>query len=132
MFVSKIFGEPASVRKLTRVRLEKGTRTVVTWAACTALEMDTVERECCVRGYHIYSHIWEASVGEVLDCRCEPDNANDRYAKAVVKRDTIVVYLPRKLSRILLLFARRGGVYSKHAEIRTSLLTPSYVAHGLK
>ena len=47
-----------------------------------ALVMDTLERECCVRGlgYHIYVHIWEAAVGEVLDGRREPDNANDRYA----------------------------------------------------
>ena len=55
-------------------------------------------------------HIWEAAVGEVLDCRREPDNANDRYAMAVVKRDMIVGHLLRKLSCILLLFARRGGV----------------------
>ena len=77
---------------------------------CTVLVMDTLERECCVRGYHVYAHIWEAAVGEVLDCRREPENANDRYAMAVVKSDTIVGHLPRKLSRILSLFARRGGV----------------------
>ena len=51
--------------------------------------MDTLERECCVLDYHIYAHIWKAAVGEVLDCRREPDNANDRYAMAVVKSDTI-------------------------------------------
>ena len=71
--------------------LKKVTRTVVTWTARTALVMDTLERECCVRGYHIYAHIaiWEAAVGEVLDSRCKPDNGNDRYAMAVVKSDTI-------------------------------------------
>ena len=67
--------------------LKKITGTVVTWTARTALVMDTLERECCVRGYHIYAHI--AAVGEVLDCLCKPDNANDRYAMAVVKSDTI-------------------------------------------
>ena len=66
--------------------LSKVTRTVVTWTACTALVMDTLERECCIRGYHIYAHI--AAVGEVLDCCREPDN-NDRYAMTVVKSDTI-------------------------------------------
>ena len=55
-------------------------------------------------------HIWEAAVGEVLDCHREPDNANDCYAMAVVKSDTIVGHLSRKLSHILSLFARRGGV----------------------
>ena len=42
--------------------------------------MNTLERECCVLGYHIYAHIWEAAVGEVLDCRLEPDNAIDVYS----------------------------------------------------
>ena len=69
--------------------LKKVTRTVVTWTVCTALVMDTLERECCVRGYHIYAHIWETAVGEGLDCHREPDNANDRYATAAVKSDTI-------------------------------------------
>ena len=77
---------------------------------CTILVVDALERECCVRGYYVYVHIWEAGVGEVLDCRHEPENANDRYAMAVVKSDTIVGHLPRKGSRILSLFARRGGV----------------------
>ena len=82
--------------------LKNITRTVVTLTACTALVMDTLERDCCVRGHHTYAHIWEAAVGEVLlmDCRHEPDNANDRYAMAVVKSDTIVGHLPRKLSRV--------------------------------
>ena len=55
-------------------------------------------------------HKWEASVGEVLDCCRELNNANDHYAMAVVKSDMIGGYLPRKLSHILLLFARRGDV----------------------
>ena len=67
--------------------LKKVTPTVVTWTARTALVMDTLERECNVCGYHIYADIL-AAVGEVLVCRCKLDSANDRYALAVVKRDT--------------------------------------------
>ena len=78
----------------------------------TALVMDTLEWECCICGYHIYEHKWEAAVGELLDCHREPDHANSCYAMAVVKSETIVGNLPKKLSRILSLFARRGGVYS--------------------
>ena len=37
-------------------------------------------RECCVRGYHVYQRIWDAAIGEVLDCDREPDNAVDHYA----------------------------------------------------
>ena len=43
-------------------------------------------------------HIWGAAVGEMLDCRRESDNANDRYAMAVVKSDMIVGHWPRKLT----------------------------------
>ena len=86
--------------------------------------MDTLERERCIRGYHIYVHIWETAVGEVLDCRRKPDNANDSYAMAVVKSDMIVGHLPRKLSHILSLFARRGGV------IRCFSLIDALLFHG--
>ena len=32
------------------------------------------------RGYHVYQRIWDAAIGEVLDCDREPDNAVDHYA----------------------------------------------------
>ena len=35
------------------------------------------ETECCVRGYHVYQRIWDAAIGEVLDCDREPV---DHYA----------------------------------------------------
>ena len=69
-----------------------------------------MEKECCVRGYHVYSDIWEAVIGEELDCRWDPSNAIDRYAVAVVKSGTVVGHLPKKLSRICSSFIRRGGV----------------------
>ena len=43
----------------------------------------------CVRGYHIYCDIWEAAVGEALDCKREPTNQRDCYA-VVVKKDGII------------------------------------------
>ena len=44
----------------------------------------SMERECYVRGYHVYIDVWDAAIGEELDCQREPSNANDRYAVAVV------------------------------------------------
>ena len=64
------------------------------------MAVDTLERECCVRGYHVYEEIWEAAIGEQLDCCSEPDNPNDRYAMAVMKNETVVGHLPRRLSHI--------------------------------
>ena len=30
--------------------------------------MATLEMETCVRGFHVYKAIWEAAVGEELEC----------------------------------------------------------------
>ena len=72
-------------------------------------KMETYERACCVRGYHVYRHIWSAAVGEVLSCEREPTNSRDRYAVAVKKDEVAIGHLPRKVSRICSLFLRRGG-----------------------
>ena len=71
--------------------------------------MEECERVCCVRGYHIYKHIWEAVVGETVECQREPCNMKDRYAVAVIKDGVIIGHLPRKVSRVCSLFLRRGG-----------------------
>ena len=44
--------------------------------------METIEKECCVRGYHVYKTIWDASRGEEAACHREPSNGVDRYAVA--------------------------------------------------
>ena len=72
--------------------------------------MESFEKECSIRGYHVYKEIWEAAIGEELDCRREPSNAIDRYAVAVMKSGTVVGHLPKKLSCIYSLFIRRGCV----------------------
>ena len=70
----------------------------------------SIERECCVRGYHVYKNIWDASIGEELACQREPSNGVDRYAVVVIKDDAVVGHLPKKMARIYSLFLRRGGV----------------------
>ena len=67
------------------------------------------ELPCCVRGYHVYKAIWTAIDGEELVCRREPTNGGDRYAVAVLKGETIIGHLPRKMSKLFSLFLRRGG-----------------------
>ena len=63
----------------------------------------------CIRGYHIYKDIWIPVIGEELKCIREPANMVDRYAVAVMKDETIIGHLPRKISRIASLFICRGG-----------------------
>lgn len=65
--------------------------------------------QCCVRGYHIYKAIWTAAIGEELPCIRETSNVTDRYSVAVTKDDVIVGHLPKKYSKIFLLFIRRSG-----------------------
>ena len=71
--------------------------------------METFELESCVRGQHIYQELWEAVIGEELQCQRERDNPTDIYAVAVRKGRTVVGHLPRRLSRLCALFIRRGG-----------------------
>ena len=72
-------------------------------------KMGEYERDCCVRGYHVYQEVWEAAVDEVLACERQPRNAADRYAVSV-KDGTIIGHLPRKMSHVCSLFLRRGGM----------------------
>ena len=76
-----------------------------TWAKSLHihLAMATLEMETCVRGFHVYKTIWEAAVGEELECGGERGNRVDRYAVAlvvVVKDEAVVGHVPRKISRM--------------------------------
>ena len=48
-------------------------------------------------------------LGEILDCKREPEITKDRYAVAALKSNRIVGHLPRKVSKVCSLFLRRGG-----------------------
>ena len=71
--------------------------------------MVSLEKQLCIRGYHIYSHIWTAVVGEELNCQRETTSPSDRYAVAVVRSGQVIGHLPLKVSRACSLFIRRGG-----------------------
>ena len=65
--------------------------------------------ESCARGYHIYKDIWDATIGEELQCTRESNNSNDCYAVAVRKNDAVVGHVPRKISRVCALFLEHNG-----------------------
>ncbi len=50
---------------------------------------------CCIRGYHIYMEIWEATLGEGLHCEPQANNTRDQYAVAVC-RLAVVGHIPKK------------------------------------
>ena len=39
----------------------------------------------CIRGYHVYQHIWTPYVDEMLTCHRETGNIEDPHAVAVIK-----------------------------------------------
>ena len=66
-------------------------------------------------------------IGEDLSCEREPLNLVDRYAIVVLKDDTIVGHIPKKISRICVLFIVRGGTI-----VCTPMGGRRYIFHALK
>ena len=64
------------------------------------------ETPSCICGCHIYKNVWVSVVGEVLECERQQQSDKDRYAVAVKKDQMIIGHLPRKISRVCLLFLR--------------------------
>ena len=53
-----------------------------------------------VRGYHVYKDIWDAVVGEEFPCKHEDGNRANLFAVAVVRGDTVIGHVPRKILSI--------------------------------
>ena len=72
----------------------------------------TYSIETSIRGFHVYWSVWNVTLGEVLYCERELNNAMDAFAVAVKRQDfsgTTVGHIPRELSRVAWQFLRRGG-----------------------
>ncbi len=74
--------------------------------------MEEKNKEMCIRGCHVYKDIWDAVIGETLQCEREKKNEKDRYAVAVKRGEEVVGHLPKKFSRVYSLFLKRGGTIS--------------------
>ena len=72
---------------------------------CIAMDSTTIES--CVRGHHIYKAIWDPFEGEELVCHKEESNLRDLYAVAVMKGDSIVGHVLRKISASCTLFLEK-------------------------
>ena len=57
-----------------------------------------------VRGYHSYQSVWEAVVGEELACDRERANSEDPFVVAVMKDETIIGHVPRRISAVCVMF----------------------------
>ena len=63
-----------------------------------------------MRGYHVYSDIWEASVGKELPCQHKHENGADAFSVTIKRSGVIVGHIPRNISLVCSLFLRRNGV----------------------
>lgn len=70
---------------------------------------ESFEVESMVRGYHCYSTIWNAVIGEELPCKLELSNPEDRFAVAVCQCEITVGHMPRRISLICSSFLWRKG-----------------------
>ena len=62
------------------------------------LKMKELGVASIVRGYHIYKEIWTPFLMEHLECKWEEGNDKDRYAIAVLRQDTVVGHIARRIS----------------------------------
>jgi len=66
--------------------------------------------QASVCGYHAYFVGAMVYIGEVMDCKMEPENDRDRYAVAVRNKDEKTVgHVPVELSKIFHKFLSRHG-----------------------
>ena len=74
----------------------------------------TVILDSCVRGYHVYKYMWNATPGETLTCIRERKKKETMcwQCLAVQSDGNIVGHITysRQISCICMLFIRRGGV----------------------
>ncbi len=87
----------------------KGGVSVITMASqvVTATELQVLEIDSYIRGYHAYTDVWVPMVGESLLVKPEPANAKDKKAVAILKETTIVGHVPQNLAPRLFQFLRR-------------------------
>ena len=69
----------------------------------------TFSVESMVRGYHVYKDVRAVLVGEQLLCRRETTNLADRFAVAIMKGETVVGHILRKIFNVCSIFIRKGG-----------------------
>ena len=67
-------------------------------------------KNSAVRGFHVYKDIWKPQVSEVLDCKREFNNPEDKFAVGVTKDDTTVGHVPREFSKVTWNFIKHGGI----------------------
>ena len=76
-------------------------------ALSTSGDMQTLEIQSFVRGYHAYMDRWTPVIGQTLLLKREPTNTKDKHAVAVYEEDSVVGHTPYNLAPYLSRFLAR-------------------------
>ena len=88
---------------------------MATTVPCAVETQTTYSFESVIRGHHVFKSIWSPFVGETLAVKQEKGNRHDRFAVAVIRRQsrpavtTIVGRIPREFSQYFWTFLEDGG-----------------------
>ena len=70
-------------------------------------DITSLEVQSYIRGYHTHQDIWDPRIREVLLLQREPNNPEDKFAVAIIRRGNIVGHLPFNLASVVSAFLRR-------------------------
>ena len=70
-------------------------------------EVQILEIQSYIRGYHAYIEVWTPAIGEILLVKSEPTNCQDSKAVAILKENVTVGYVPQNIAPRLFHFLRR-------------------------
>ena len=68
--------------------------------------------DSCVSGFHVYQDVWTPIIVEVLACRRETTNIEERYAIAVNKMEEVVRHVPCKMLFLCAAFILLDHIYN--------------------
>ena len=68
--------------------------------------------DSCVHGFHVYQDVWTPIIVEVLACRREMTNIENRYAITVNNTEEVVGHVPRNISSLYAAFILLDHVYN--------------------
>ena len=70
-------------------------------------EVQILEIQSYIRGYHAYMEVWTPTIGEILLVKSEPTNCQDSKAVAILKENVTVGHVPQNIAPRLFHFLRR-------------------------
>ena len=70
-------------------------------------ELEVLEIQSYIRGYHAYKNSWTAVLGETLSLKRETTNPKDKNAVAVQIEETIVGHVPYNIAPYMSRFLKR-------------------------